>query len=47
MTHQEFSRKGGKSKSKAKAQAGQSNLAKARDVLAKKRKSKLAKHLKA
>jgi hypothetical protein len=37
MTHTEFSRKGGKSKSKKKSLASQQNLKKARKKLAEKR----------
>lgn len=37
MTHQEFSKKGGQSKSKAKLEALKSNLAKARKKLAESR----------
>jgi hypothetical protein len=39
MTHQQFSKKGGQSKSAKKRKAGQSNLAKARAALAKQRKN--------
>lgn len=46
MTHQEFSRKGGKSKSKKKMKAMLENLKKARKKLELKRKSKLGCSLK-
>jgi hypothetical protein len=43
MTHQEFSKKGGKSKSKAKMDAMRENLAKGREKIALRRKSKKVK----
>ncbi len=39
MTHKEFSKKGGLVKSKVKAKSGRENLKKAREELARRRKS--------
>jgi hypothetical protein len=43
MNHQEFSKKGGKSRSKAKMDAMRKNLAKGREKIALRRKSNMVK----